>query len=265
MRKWECDVCGFVHKGDDPPEKCPVCDSPAKMFTLMTGEQKDSGETETAQGKRWRCTVCGYIHTGDEPPEKCPVCAAPKNMFVEIDREGKALGEPASVEIEEIAVPPGEKNGKTAPSFFDRLGDLVLKQHLHHISVHFPNGVLPVVVVFLCLYAVFNTVSLEAAAFYNLIFVLVILPFVLLTGFIEWQKRYKGLKTAIFFTKIVCGLVVLAAVNVLVFWRILDPGVMSAESSSRLIYLGIAGATLGVAGLAGYLGGKLVFGARGLK
>jgi hypothetical protein len=96
-----------------------------------------------------------------------------------------------------------------------------------------------------------------------MIFVLLMLPFVLLTGFIEWQKRYKGIKTAIFITKIISSLIVLALVNVLVFWRLLDPEVAAEGSSSRLIYLGIAAIMLGFVGVAGYLGGKLLFGSRG--
>ena len=25
MKKWICPVCGYVHEGDTPPEKCPQC------------------------------------------------------------------------------------------------------------------------------------------------------------------------------------------------------------------------------------------------
>ena len=30
--KWVCSVCGYVHEGDTPPEKCPQCGVPAKKF-----------------------------------------------------------------------------------------------------------------------------------------------------------------------------------------------------------------------------------------
>ena len=30
--KWVCSVCGYVHKGDNPPEKCPLCGVPAERF-----------------------------------------------------------------------------------------------------------------------------------------------------------------------------------------------------------------------------------------
>ena len=33
MAKWVCNVCGYVHEGDTPPEACPVCKAPADKFT----------------------------------------------------------------------------------------------------------------------------------------------------------------------------------------------------------------------------------------
>ena len=30
--KWVCQVCGYVHEGDQPPEACPVCKAPAEKF-----------------------------------------------------------------------------------------------------------------------------------------------------------------------------------------------------------------------------------------
>jgi rubredoxin/uncharacterized membrane protein len=263
MSNWECGVCGYIHKEDGPPEKCPVCEAPAKMFNMVVEEEKEIVAPPAATETRWRCTVCGYIHIGKEPPAKCPVCAAPATMFVEIDANGKTLGEPGTVEAEPAMAALGEKKTKAPRSLFNLFADLVLKLHLHPISVHFPNGILPAVVVFLGISVYFNIVSLETAAYYNLIFVLVMLPAVLLTGYIEWQKRYKGLKTAIFIIKILCALVVLATTNVLVFWRLIDPGVAAHDSPSRFIYLGIAAAMIGAVALAGHLGGKLVFGSRG--
>jgi len=249
-------------------EEKKVVVEPVEPVASVVAEIKETAATETAAVeavtvKRWRCSVCGYIHTGDQPPEKCPVCDAPKKMFLEIDADGKALGELKSEEADPGIVFGPDSGQKQLPSFFDKLANLSLKLHLHPITVHFPNGILPAVLVFLGISVYFNIVPLETAAYYNLIFVLLMLPVVLLTGFIEWQKRYKGIKTAIFITKIICSLIVLGAVNVLVFWRLLDPQVMAEGSPSKFIYLGIAAGMLGAAALAGHLGGKLVFGARG--
>ncbi len=38
MKKWVCPVCGYVHEGDEPPEKCPLCGVPGSKFTEQAGE-----------------------------------------------------------------------------------------------------------------------------------------------------------------------------------------------------------------------------------
>ena len=35
MKKYVCPVCGYVHEGDNPPEKCPQCGVPGEKFTVM--------------------------------------------------------------------------------------------------------------------------------------------------------------------------------------------------------------------------------------
>jgi rubrerythrin/uncharacterized membrane protein len=257
VKQWRCTVSGYVHTGVEPPAKCPVCEATAEQFEEVVEKEEEQGTKIDAQARRWRCTVCGYVHTGDEPPESCPVCAAPKKMFVEIDSEGKALGEIVTEKTEPAAASVQEEK-----SMFDRLGELVLNFHLHPITVHFPNGILPAAFLFMVLALFFDLALVGEAAYFNLIFVLVMLPVVIFTGYLEWQKRYKGAKTAVFITKIICSIIVLASVNVLVFWPLIDSQVTSAASPSQKIYLAIAGLALGAAGIAGHLGGKLVFGAR---
>jgi rubrerythrin len=44
MKKYICTVCGFVHEGDAPPDKCPVCQAPASKFTLQGGEMSWAAE-----------------------------------------------------------------------------------------------------------------------------------------------------------------------------------------------------------------------------
>lgn len=31
-KEWGCSVCGYVHTGDTPPEKCPKCKKPKEVF-----------------------------------------------------------------------------------------------------------------------------------------------------------------------------------------------------------------------------------------
>ena len=35
MAKWKCTVCGYIHEGDTPPEKCPICQQPAEKFVKI--------------------------------------------------------------------------------------------------------------------------------------------------------------------------------------------------------------------------------------
>ncbi|MCI6269284.1 MAG: NADH peroxidase [Clostridiales bacterium] len=44
MKKWVCPVCGYVHEGDTPPEKCPLCNAPGCKFTEMKGEKTWAAE-----------------------------------------------------------------------------------------------------------------------------------------------------------------------------------------------------------------------------
>ncbi len=53
--KWVCQVCGYVHEGDQPPEACPVCKAPAEKFTKQEGD------------KVWACEhVVGVASTAPE-------------------------------------------------------------------------------------------------------------------------------------------------------------------------------------------------------
>ena len=38
MKKFVCQICGYVHEGDSAPEKCPVCGAAAEKFTEQAGE-----------------------------------------------------------------------------------------------------------------------------------------------------------------------------------------------------------------------------------
>jgi len=44
MKKFVCSVCGYVHNGDTPPEKCPVCGAPASKFVEQSGDMSWAAE-----------------------------------------------------------------------------------------------------------------------------------------------------------------------------------------------------------------------------
>jgi rubrerythrin len=33
--KWKCRNCGYIHEGEEPPEKCPACAHPREYFELL--------------------------------------------------------------------------------------------------------------------------------------------------------------------------------------------------------------------------------------
>ena len=44
MAKWVCSVCGYVHEGDTPPERCPQCKVPAEKFIKQESEMTWAAE-----------------------------------------------------------------------------------------------------------------------------------------------------------------------------------------------------------------------------
>ncbi len=32
---WQCSVCGYIHDGDAPPERCPKCGAPKEKFVQL--------------------------------------------------------------------------------------------------------------------------------------------------------------------------------------------------------------------------------------
>lgn len=39
MKKWECSVCGYVHTGEEAPEKCPKCGAPKEKFVELAADK----------------------------------------------------------------------------------------------------------------------------------------------------------------------------------------------------------------------------------
>ena len=42
--KYVCQVCGYVHEGNEAPERCPQCKAPAEKFTKQEGEMTWAAE-----------------------------------------------------------------------------------------------------------------------------------------------------------------------------------------------------------------------------
>lgn len=40
MQKWRCSICGYIHDGDSPPEKCPNCGAPKEKFEKLAEDKE---------------------------------------------------------------------------------------------------------------------------------------------------------------------------------------------------------------------------------
>ena len=106
--------------------------------------------------KKWQCSVCKYVHTGEEPPEKCPVCGVSSDKFVLLEEDT----EPDAIEAEPVAE-ASKTDDTPGAAFFEKFGSaavhmekaaqLMVKHHAHPMSVHLPNGVIPVVAILVIL------------------------------------------------------------------------------------------------------------------
>ncbi|MBA3011743.1 MAG: rubredoxin [Proteobacteria bacterium] len=226
--------------------------------------------------KKWQCSVCKYIHTGETPPDKCPVCGVGSEKFVLLEDSpgaqegagasaklaGPAADDPISRPASKPLTPsppkkPGPLPVKAPASFYERILGLMVKHHAHPVSVHIPNGILPAAVVLFILAWLFDMDLFVKAGFINLIFVILALPLVLFSGVIEWKKKYNQAATTLFKIKIVAASLTATACLISVSWYLIDPQVLSSSSAWIFILVNIV--MLAAAGIAGHIGGKLVF------
>lgn len=217
--------------------------------------------------KVWQCTVCKYIHQGEEPPEKCPVCGVDKSKFIEIDESiiqeqpvrKAAVKEaaPAAASTAAKAAPEPPKKQPPPEIGFEKIKSMALKHHIHPVSVHTPNGILPVAVVLWILAWIFDSELLAKAAMINMIFVVLAFPVVIFTGILEWREKYQGALTPVFKTKILAAALTTVSCVISLLWYVFDPTVLSSPKALVFILVNII--MLAAAGVAGFIGGKLVF------
>ena len=273
MAKWKCSVCGYDHAGEDLPERCPVCSAEKTKFEKQSGnhtrKMDSAGSAESlreGEMKRWKCSVCGYIHTGPEPPNKCPVCGAEKRQFEAVDAETSQIKESVSKAY------PGKKTDPSAvhtQETLTRTGHFVFqfsapmafisRLHGHPIAVHIPNGVLPLGFLFTLFAIASNSEAFAIAAAYNMAFVCLSMPIVLITGLIDWYNRFNANWAKIFSIKLICGIVVGVLSLIITLMWFSQPSIYVDWSPRLLVFLSLNLVNLAAAATAGFFGGKLVF------
>jgi len=91
----------------------------------------------------------------------------------------------------------------------------------------------------------------------NQVFVIIALPFVIFTGVLEWKKKYNGTLTLIFKLKILAAALTTVSCAISLVWYLADPKILSSPKAWVFILINVI--MLAAAGVAGHIGGKLVF------
>lgn len=157
--------------------------------------------------------------------------------------------------IEEKAVEAAKPAMKTP----GRLATMILDQHPHPISVHFPIA-LSISAAFLAILSLYiPNQALEKAALYNMIFAAVTTPASIFTGVLSWYYNYGGIWTHIYRMKTLLSIVLVAlfAVALIVHFGFLTSG--QNDGFWHWLYaISVLFTAPTVMGL-GYYGGKITF------
>ncbi|MDE6544416.1 MAG: NADH peroxidase [Muribaculaceae bacterium] len=117
-KKFICMVCGYVHEGDEAPEKCPICGAPASKFKPLDEESELQFVTEheigVAKGTDEEMIKDLNAHFNGECGEV--------GMYLAMSRQADREGYP---EIAEAFKRYAWEEAEHAAKFAELLGDVV--------------------------------------------------------------------------------------------------------------------------------------------
>lgn len=226
-KKWRCQVCGYIHHGEAPPDQCPVCGADKSQFVPV--EEAGGARAPSDRSKR-----------------------AAKDASIDNEYKDALNNTSASSNRNQDPSPP-------PPNAFAGTARLLTRYHGHPIAVHIPNGLLPVSVLFTLLAVLLESASFATAARYNIIIVCLSMPVVVATGLIDWKNRFGGRITPVFLVKMICAGVVTLLSLAMTIWWIVNPQIYSSGLAHNSIFLLLNLTNVATAGVAGWYGGKLVF------
>ncbi len=118
QKKFICVVCGYVHEGDEAPEKCPICGAPKSKFKELDTEAELTFVTEhevgVAKGTGEEMIKDLNAHFNGECGEV--------GMYLAMSRQADREGYP---EIAEAFRRYGFEEAEHAAKFAELLGDCV--------------------------------------------------------------------------------------------------------------------------------------------
>lgn len=64
MKKYVCTVCGYIHEGDAPPEKCPICNVGSDKFKEMSDSLQWADEHRIGVAEGVDDRILDELHAG---------------------------------------------------------------------------------------------------------------------------------------------------------------------------------------------------------
>jgi rubrerythrin len=117
-KKFICTVCGYVHEGDEAPEKCPMCGVPASKFKEVVEEDAVNFVTEHEIGVAKGCDAEMIADLNSHFNGECTEVGMYLAMSRQADREGYP-------EIAEAFKRYAWEEAEHAAKFAELLGDCV--------------------------------------------------------------------------------------------------------------------------------------------
>ena len=66
-KKWNCGGCGYIHDGDEAPERCPKCGAPAQKFSALD----DAAANLVERSRRTNALHCRMVNLGRKVEQVC--------------------------------------------------------------------------------------------------------------------------------------------------------------------------------------------------
>ena len=114
--KYVCQVCGYVHEGDNPPAECPICHAPAEKFTAQSADKTWAAEHVVGVAKGVREDIIEDLRANFNG--EC----SEVGMYLAMSREADREGYP---EIAEAFKRYAWEEAEHAAKFAELLGDMV--------------------------------------------------------------------------------------------------------------------------------------------
>ena len=122
MKKFVCQVCGYVYEGESAPAECPVCHAPAEKFAEQTGDRTWAAEHVVGVAKGVSEDILADLRANFEG--EC----SEVGMYLAMARVAYREGYPEVGSYYEKAA----YEGNSLVLFLDHIHNIHLEQKSHH-------------------------------------------------------------------------------------------------------------------------------------